>query len=339
MIAEAKKRITAKDVAEHAGVSRPLVSMYLSGNPKAWLSEETKRKIDEAVKTLGYRPNTLARALRSGRSHTIGLVMGSLANPGNSYLTEAIMNEVEKRGYRLFITVTRFDREREREALLQMLHYQIDGVIYNLSVDFESEFFRQFEHGEMPILLLQENPEFSLDCVYPDLRPGLRDAALHLAGQGYRRIFCQTGIHDHDREMVEDASRESGVPLEPFAWNPAGDRLEDAAEQIRRERPDALILAVFKTKLEPLAEVLGYQPRIIRQYGLPSFFYPEDTDGVIHVPFRPRVEKMVETLISRIENPRQERIQLGIPSEFLTKSEHTALFQKQCQDPYYQTYQ
>ena len=50
-------KVTARDVAERAGVSRSLVSMYLNRNPRVWISEETKQRIDEAIRSLGYRPN------------------------------------------------------------------------------------------------------------------------------------------------------------------------------------------------------------------------------------------------------------------------------------------
>ncbi len=334
-MANATGRVTAKDVAKHAGVSQSLVSMYLGGNPKAWLSAETKQKIDEAVKTLDYRPNTLARALRSGKTKTIGLVMGCLTNPGNAFLADAFMNAAEKHGYRLFISVTRFDREREREALQQMLHCQTDGIIYDFLPEVNSDFLQRFRSGGIPILLFNKYPEFALDCVYFDLHPGLRDAALHLAKQGCRRIFCQTGSEDRER-MVESASRESGVPLESFAYDHLKDEAERTMGWIRRERPDTLIL--FSRKLVRLvAETPGYHPRIICHYTLPMLHYrPGECDGVIHHPYPLWVEKSMETLIRRIENPGTAKVELGIPTEFLSRAEHAALYREQCDDPYYQ---
>ena len=57
-------KVTARDVAERAGVSRSLVSMYLNRNPKVWISEAAKRRIDDAVRELQYQPNRAAQLLR-----------------------------------------------------------------------------------------------------------------------------------------------------------------------------------------------------------------------------------------------------------------------------------
>ncbi len=329
---------TIKEVAKEAGVSYQAVSAVLNGNlGKA--SPATRERIFQAAAKLNYRPNTLARALRSGRSHTIGLVVGNLINPGNHCLAEAVMSEAEKHGYRLIVSATRFDRDREREALLHMLHHQVDGIIYNLSAAFDGEFFRQFEEGGVPIVLTSEHPKLPLNSVSCDLHPGSRDAALHLAKLGCRRILCQTGVYDRDREITEKASRESGVPLETFAWNPRDGQAEKVVERFLRERPDALILSSAEKLVELLAKAPDYHPRIVRHYTLPGFFPPGGLEGVIHLPFRSWVERMAESLIARIENPKLDRVRLKIPTEFLTSAKHEALFRKQCRDPYYNTYQ
>lgn len=308
-------RVTAKDVAEHAGVSRSLVSMYLGGNKKVWLSESTKRRIDEVVKTLGYRPNTLARALRNGRTHTIGLLMGGIADPLGGTLAEAVMDEVEKRGYRLFIAVTRFDREREREALLNMLNHQIDGVIYTLSADFDEEFFKKFNDSSCPVLLTENHPEIDLDSVCFDLRPGMRGAIRHLENLGCRSILCQTGCFDRTEEQFKSLAGEFRCKLETYHWSLAGNTREEFMERILRDRPDG-ILVQGKLKLDDaMAFPSGYRPHIVEFCMSPQL--ESAPDGIIHLPFRDWTGKMAEVLVGQIENPSAGKIRVEIPAEFV----------------------
>lgn len=72
---------TLKEIAREAGVSGALVSYYLNGGGKGRMREETRRRIDEAIRKLKYHPNRLARSLRTGRSRSIGFLAGNIANP------------------------------------------------------------------------------------------------------------------------------------------------------------------------------------------------------------------------------------------------------------------
>lgn len=311
-------RVTAKDVAERAGVSRSLVSMYLGGNKNAWLSESTKRRIDEVVKTLGYQPNTLARALRSGRTNTIGLLMGGISDPFGGLLAEAIMDEVEKHGYRLFIAVTRFDRKREREALLNMFNHQIDGIIYMLSADFDEDFFRKLDHSSCPVLLTENHPEIDLDSVCFDLRPGLRGAIHHLEKLGCRSILLQTGCYDRMEEQWKSLSGEFSCNVETFHWNPATHTQEEFIRKVLDTRPDGIISQGMQLEKTAFSSS-DYHPRLIEFSMLPQ---PRTTvDGVINLPFHARVEKIVEVLVAQIEKPSAQKMKIAIPSEFLTPDE------------------
>lgn len=308
-------RVTAKDVAERAGVSRSLVSMYLGGSKKVWLSESTKQRIDEVVKTLGYRPNSLAQALRSGKTNTIGLLMGGIAHPVGGMLAEAVMDEVEKRGYRLFIAVTRFDREREREALFNMLNHQIDGIIYTLSADFDKDFFTEFANSSCPILLTENHPEISLDSVCFDLRPGMRSAIRHLEAQGCRNVLCQVGYFDRTKEQLDSLAGEFACQLETYCWNIAVNTREEFMERILQYRPDAIVVR-GEQELEMTAGLPpDYRPRIVYFSMMPQ---PAPApDGVIRLPFQHWIEKMVEVLVRQIENPSAKNIRIEIPTEFV----------------------
>ena len=83
-------RVTLKDIVEKTGVSKSVVSMYLNKDPRVRLSDEKKKRIDEAVRELGYRPSLAACALRKGRSRMLGLVLGFSAVVGASTKVGAV---------------------------------------------------------------------------------------------------------------------------------------------------------------------------------------------------------------------------------------------------------
>ena len=73
-------KTTLKDVAKLAGVNFTLVSKYINNNPSARMTLETKEKIQKAIEELDYHPSKVARALRSGKTNTVGLLIGNLTN-------------------------------------------------------------------------------------------------------------------------------------------------------------------------------------------------------------------------------------------------------------------
>ena len=127
-----RKKVTARDVAEHAGVSRSMVSMYLSKNPKLWISEETRKKLDASISELGYRPNRTAQVLRGGKTHVVGVVLGGISGQFASRMSEALMELLEEAGYRVFIGITKYDPARERKVLESMMNFEFDALFYTL---------------------------------------------------------------------------------------------------------------------------------------------------------------------------------------------------------------
>ncbi|MPN27382.1 hypothetical protein SDC9_174813 [bioreactor metagenome] len=222
---------------------------------------------------------------------------------------------MEKHGYRLFIAVTRFDREREREALFNMLNHQIDGIIYTLSADFDKDFFRKFENVSCPILLTENHPEIDLDSVCFDLRPGMRDAIRHLETQGCRRVLCQVGCFDRTETQLESLTGEFGCKLDTYRWNSTTNTREEFMERILRDRPDGILVQGNPKLDEATAFPPGYRPRLV-ELGMSPQLVPV-SGGVVHLPFWSWIEKMVEVLVGQIENPSAGKIRIKIPTEFV----------------------
>ena len=149
------KRIRLKDVAERAGVAVNTASTILNRRPNSWASKETEARVFQAARELGYRPSKTARALRSGRYHTIGLLIQDLTNPFFSTLADELEAAVEERGYDLLVENCRSSLVREKHLLADLEDLEVDGSVLWLS---DNEVFRPelatMAEAKQPVVVL-----------------------------------------------------------------------------------------------------------------------------------------------------------------------------------------
>ncbi|GAA1957535.1 LacI family DNA-binding transcriptional regulator [Microbacterium deminutum] len=119
------RRVSMADVAEHAGVSGQTVSRVVNASPR--VDPATRARVEAAMTELGYRPHRAARALRTGRTQTIGLVVSTLANVGNSRMLQAVADAAAARGYAL--TVVTLGPDGIGPGFEQLREQGVDGVV------------------------------------------------------------------------------------------------------------------------------------------------------------------------------------------------------------------
>ncbi len=125
------KRPGIKDVAHRAGVSPTTVSLVLSGRTEARIPDTTRERVRAAATDLGYVPNSLARSLRTRRTHTIGIVSDQIATtPFAVRMIEAAQAVARSQGHLIFLVDTGADRDVERDAIEALVHQQVDGLVY-----------------------------------------------------------------------------------------------------------------------------------------------------------------------------------------------------------------
>lgn len=123
------RRLTQGDVARIAGTSTAVVSYVLNNGPRP-VSADTRRRVLAAIESTGYRPNTAARALVSGRSAVFGLVVPDLANPFLAQLVQNLEREFYSRGYSLLVGDSEDDADREVTAVETLLAQQVAGLAW-----------------------------------------------------------------------------------------------------------------------------------------------------------------------------------------------------------------
>ncbi len=180
-------RTTIRDVAALAGVSINTVSRVL--NDKGEVSPETKDKIQEAIKTLKYRPNSFARSLVSKQSRIIGQIVTDCTNPNNAQQIRSVQNLTAEQGYSVMLVDTAEEHQREVAALELMVEKMVDGfLITPLQYD-NTHLFKLKEEASLPFVLTNRDiPDLGVDAVLHDNFDGAYQATRHLLELGHHRI-------------------------------------------------------------------------------------------------------------------------------------------------------
>ncbi|AVX19726.1 MAG: LacI family DNA-binding transcriptional regulator [Bacillota bacterium] len=187
---------TIKDVAKLAGVNPSTVSRVLANNPK--ISEETRQRVLQAMKELGYHPNLVARNLVTRSTETIGLVMPRAAeevflNPFFPEVIRGISSVARREGYDLLLATGETEQE-EKEAVLRMVRgRRVDGVILLVS-RVDNQLGAELQARKFPAALVGKPlHDWDMCWVDNDNIEAAYQATAYLLGLGHRRIGCIIG--------------------------------------------------------------------------------------------------------------------------------------------------
>lgn len=122
-----RQRATRFDVARPAGVSTAVVSYVLNGSPKK-ISPETAQRVFDAAQRLDYHPNSVARALKTGTTHTLGVIVPDFSNPYFAEFTDQLEAAASKRERALIINLPRGDPQGERRRINELVERNIDAM-------------------------------------------------------------------------------------------------------------------------------------------------------------------------------------------------------------------
>jgi LacI family transcriptional regulator len=191
--------VTMSDIARRAEVSRPTVSIVLNGRHEdIGIAEETRQRVLQAARELGYRRNALARAVKTGRSLTLGFLAGDADIEYSSRAFSGILDEAEEQDY----TVKRFrlhDRASDDKVIERCSEHRLDGVIVNdTGLGVATDLIRrEFEVQSVPVVWLDpKGPQSWGVQVRPDDEQGTVTAVQHLVELGHRRIAFVGGIEN-----------------------------------------------------------------------------------------------------------------------------------------------
>lgn len=183
------RRATLKDVAKAAGVSLASASYAINGAGS--VGEATRAHILKVAAELGYRPNQSAKAMKTGRTGAIGLIVPDLTNPFFPSLAQVVIQAARAHGYSVFLTDTEGSPEAEQNAAGLLVQHGVDGVIWFPIEDTGP--VSKIIHGVPAVVLDRNLPGY--DVIQADYAQGGRLAAEHLIAAGHRRIGVISGPH------------------------------------------------------------------------------------------------------------------------------------------------
>ena len=213
-------RVTLRDVARVADVHPGTASRALNAETRSLVNEETAQRVLQAAEQLGYRPNPIARGLKTNRSYTIGVLIPDLTNPLFPPILRGIEDRLEEDGYTPLMANTDNDPERERLDWQTMRARQVDGIIA-ATARRDHELLDEIVGSQLPLVLVnRRTADAAIPAATADDRAGIRLAVNHLVEQGHTRIAhvagpleLSTGFDRHDGFVA--AIREAGLGPDP----------------------------------------------------------------------------------------------------------------------------
>lgn len=215
------KKVSLRDIAEELGVSKTLVSLVLNGKAEEnRISPEVIEKVKKVAKEKGYEPNAFAKALRTGRSHTIGLIVADISNAFFAKMARSIEDQAYHTDYTVLFGSSDEDHEKASKLIKAMLDRQIEGLIISPTLG-GSKNIELIKKYKIPYVLVDRMiPGISGTCVSVDNFQASFAAVSGMITDGCKKIVHITFNHElsnlHDRMIgYESAHEEHGLTSNP----------------------------------------------------------------------------------------------------------------------------
>jgi LacI family transcriptional regulator len=248
-----EKEITIYDIARHLNISATTVSRGLKNHPA--INKNTRKKIAETARELGYRSNTFASSLRSKQTHTIGVIVHRL----NSYFAASALAGMEdvatKRGYTIIIGQSLEDAKKEIANVETMFNKRVDGLLVSLAYNTaDTDHFEPFIRKGIPVVFY-DRVQTDNECtkIIIDNFKAAYESTQHLIGQGCKRIMHLGGamlrnVYSERKRGYKKALEDNGIPFDKSLVHLSLLNEEsgtEAAEAIlkMKDRPDGVFAA------------------------------------------------------------------------------------------------
>jgi DNA-binding LacI/PurR family transcriptional regulator len=326
-----------KDIAREAGVSTATVSHVI--NKTKYVSDDTRERVQLAIKKFNYHPNAHAQMLALGKSKIIGLLVSDISNPFYPEIIKSIEAAVFDRGYNLILLNTNYDAARAVEYVHRLIQMKAAGIVL-MTAEFDDALI-EVAHRKKTSIVFHDLGEVGekMSNVILDYAVGIDEAVEHLVSLGHKTIAHISGSHEiHSGRVREEAFLESikrHLPKNPkpkiyegnFRFE--GGRL--AASQILAEKtlPTAVVVANDLMALGAMQEfkAAGLQvPQDVSIVGFDDIAFASLSDPPLTTVCSPRVEigrRAVEALMLTIDKTHGLGVEIKIPT-YLIKRDSTA---------------
>lgn len=183
-----KKKTTIYDIAERLGLTAATVSRALNNNPK--ISEKTRKLVQETAAEMNYEQNTLAKALKSGKSYNVGVIVPRIDSNFFASVIRGIEEELYPKGYHVIICQTHDQEKLETGNINSLLNAQVDGILMSISnAKTKHKIFDSIAQKNVSLIFFDRKKDIpNVSSVTIDDFNGAYEATKHLIQQGYKRI-------------------------------------------------------------------------------------------------------------------------------------------------------
>jgi len=328
-----KEKVTSMQVAKLAGVSQSAVSRVFTKGASA--SQKTVDKVKKAADELGYRPNVLARAMVSGKSRIIGLVVAYLDNQFYPQAIEKLSQALQEQGYHILIFLTSKTEDNIDKVVDEILDHQVDGIIA-ASVALSSELAQRCAAAGVPVVLFNRSQDGeNLSSVTSDNFSASAKAARFLLAGGHQRIAYIAGWEgtstSRDREIgFVNALEQAGQKL--YAKEIGNFTREEASEATHRlfamkSPPDAIFvandhmaLAVMDTLRYELGLKVPDEVSIIGFDDVPASSWPAYNLTTLRQRSNLMVAETIKVLLEQIDGKATTAQQVAIGSPLIVRN-------------------
>lgn len=309
-------------VAASAGVSGQTVSRVVNGSPR--VDPETRTRVEAAMAELGYRPHRAARALRTGRSHTIGIVVTTLTTVGNSRMLQATAEAAAERGYALTLVTA---SNGVGTALASLAEQEVDGAI--VLNEASAQITAAALPGDLRLVVIDAPKDAHVAAVHSDHSGGAFAATTHLLRRGYDTVHHLAGPADSfaaaERERGwREALAAAGMPApEPVRGDWSAESGYAAGTALRTAPAvfcanDQMALGLLRAFADAGRDVPG-EVGVIGFDDVPDAANYRPPLTTIRQDFTALAHRAVEALISGIEGTSDSRSAIVIGTTLITR--------------------
>ena len=224
-----RKKVTLRDVAEAASVSKATASLALQDNSR--ISEPTRKRVLAAVESLGYVYNRHAASLRTQRSHTVAFIINDLFNPFNAEMISGAESQLAAEDYSLLLGKAWHDLSKQARMVRTMLERDVDGLILSPVTGTDAQTLHDIARYCPLVLTTRHYDSLSVDAVDMDNENGAFRAIEYLLGQGHERIAFIGGSDETPSRQIRLLGYRRALERHGIAYDPA---LSVASEVNRR---------------------------------------------------------------------------------------------------------
>jgi LacI family transcriptional regulator len=321
-------------VALAAGVSRATVSYVLNDQQnRVPISLETRERVLEVIKTLGYEPDSRAQSLRSGDSKMIGLLVPDIHNPHYWQMIDGVEEETYKAGYDLILAHSSVNRAREEDLIKALSRRTMSGLMIVTAQNFlEEGLIERLRASGRPIVAVESG---GFDYNATDYRQGMKEVMKHLLALGHERFAFINGVADlkigMDRlEVYTQVLKQKKFPEAHRHVENCGFEIEDGYQATlkvlsKKPRPTALVVINDLLAIGAIRAANDLGLHIPKDLSVASF-----DDLPISSYVTPRLttvrrdnkaigRAMTKMLLERLKNPKRPQQRLELPTEFIIR--------------------